>query len=77
VADSNEIASFYVQTGEFLCRRQLLCKAVSDLKDALFTLVLVALSRPIYFFTVRKGGFPLRQVPQEIPVTADDSVEMG
>jgi len=50
----------------------LVASVVSDLKDALFTLVLVALSYPVYFFTVRRGGFALKQVLQEIPVPTDD-----
>lgn len=49
----------------------LVASIAADLKDALFTLVLIALSYPIYFFAVVKNG-RLRQMPPDITLTANE-----
>jgi basic amino acid/polyamine antiporter, APA family len=50
----------------------LVATIVGDLKNALFTLVLIALSYPVYFFAVARKGAPGMQAPQEIQPAPDD-----
>lgn len=49
----------------------LVASVVGDLKDALFTLLFVALTCPIYFFFARKNGLVLTSPAVEIPVAGD------
>jgi basic amino acid/polyamine antiporter, APA family len=46
----------------------LVASVVADLKDALFTLVLIALSYPIYLLVVVRNGRSPKQVPPEIQI---------
>ena len=50
----------------------LVASVVADLKDALFTLVLIALSYLIYFLAVVRNGRPLSQSAPEIELTANE-----
>jgi len=50
----------------------LVASVVSDLKHALFTLVVIALSYPIYFFAVGRNGRPLPQAAPETELAAND-----
>ena len=45
---------------------------VADLKDAVFTLVMIALSYPIYFLTVVRTGRSVPQVAPEIELTVNE-----
>jgi hypothetical protein len=45
---------------------------VADLKDALFTLVLIALSYTVYFFAVHRKSRPLPLVQPEKELAAND-----
>jgi APA family basic amino acid/polyamine antiporter len=50
----------------------LVATVVADLKDALFTLVFVALTCPIYFLTVRSSRATLSETAAEMPAPAEE-----
>lgn len=50
----------------------LAASVIEDLKDALFTLVFVALTVPIYFLIPKRSRPEPKQVVQEVPAVAQD-----